>query len=53
MDDDIIYDDYICDDREIEMPERIKNMTDEEVLEELKKLFGDDIEIFIDEKETI
>lgn len=52
MDDDIIYDDYICDDREIEIPERIKNMTDEEVLEELKKLFGD-IEEFIDEKETI
>lgn len=33
--------DYICDDREIEIPERIKNMTDEEAKEEFKRIFGD------------
>lgn len=44
--------DYICDDREIKISDRIKNMTDEEIEEEFKKRFGD-IEEFIDEKETI
>lgn len=33
--------DYICDDRPIEIPEKIKNMSDEELKKEFQKRFGD------------
>ena len=34
-------DEYICDDRPIEVSEEIKKMTDEEIEEEFKKRFSD------------
>lgn len=32
---------YICDDRPVEVSEKIKKMTDEEIEEEFKKRFSD------------
>lgn len=39
--------DFICDDRPIEIPERIKKMSDEELKKEFQKRFGD----YLDDKE--
>lgn len=32
---------FICDDKPIEMPEQIKNMTDEEIEKEFRERFGE------------